>query len=106
MATICNIQDCDLVHLAKGFCSKHYYRAKRGQSLTAKSRFDRRPARIEGDKAYIELANSKGTASLDATFSYLDKHNWSLSNRSTQEVRTINNLTKGNYGYTEHKSSS
>ena len=58
---------------------KHYYRAKRGQSLTGKSRFDRRPARIDGDLVYIELANGKGEAILDISNKYFDKYNWSLS---------------------------
>lgn len=79
MAKLCTIQDCGKPHLAKGMCQKHYYRAKRGQSITGKSRFDRRPARVEGELAYIELANNKGEAIIDAINKDLDKYNWSLS---------------------------
>ena len=79
MQTVCTIELCGKPHLAKGYCQKHYYRAKRGQSLTAKSRFDRRPATIDGDIATIELGNGKGFTQIDADDAHLDKHNWCLS---------------------------
>ncbi len=79
MVSICTVKDCEYKHLAKGYCSKHYYRIKRGQSLTDKSRFDRRPGVVRGDTMVIELANGKGKTTVDLDFSNLDKHNWSLS---------------------------
>lgn len=79
MASICNINECNNKHLAKGFCQKHYSRYKRGNDVEAKTRFDRRPSRIVGDVAYIELANGKGEVQIDKDFSHLNAHNWSLS---------------------------
>lgn len=79
MQTTCTIENCERPRLAKGYCTKHYYRAKRGQSLIGKSRFDRRPATIEGEIAIIELANGKGNAHVDIDNRELDEHNWSLS---------------------------
>ncbi len=79
MAKICDIKDCNSKHLSKGYCMKHYYRAKRGQSLTGKSRFDRRSARVEGNLVYLELANGKGEAIVDVNNKHLEKHNWCLS---------------------------
>lgn len=79
METICTINECDKPHLAKGYCQKHYYRAKRGQSITGKSRFDKRPTTIDGSIAIIELANGKGFTQVDLSDKNLDEHNWSLS---------------------------
>jgi len=79
MVSICTVEDCEHKQLAKSYCSKHYYRVKRGQSLTDKSRFDRRPGVIRGDTMVIELANGKGETTVDLDFSNLEKHNWSLS---------------------------
>lgn len=75
---ICSIHNCSNKHLAKKLCSKHYYRLKRGQSVIGKSRFDRRPAVIDGDVARIELGNGKGHTIVDKEFAYIDSHNWSL----------------------------
>lgn len=79
MGKICKVENCDKNHLCKGYCSKHYYRAKRGQQVDGKSRFDRRPSTIVGEIAKIELANGKGIAFVDSHKSEVDKHNWSLS---------------------------
>ena len=79
MLKYCSITDCTNSYLAKGYCQKHYYRAKRGQSLTSRSRFDRRPCRVEKEVAYLEMASSKGEAIIDAFNKRLDEYNWSLS---------------------------
>lgn len=52
---------------------------KRGQSITGKSRFDRRPCIVSGNVAKIELGNSKGFTVIDKRYSHLDKYNWSLA---------------------------
>lgn len=79
METICNITDCNQKLLAKGFCSKHYYRAKRGLDVEAKTRFDRRLARIDGNTVYLQLASDKGEAIVDMEYRHLESYNWSLS---------------------------
>jgi hypothetical protein len=79
MDKICTVDECNDKFLAKGYCSKHYYRAKRNQSITGKSRFDRRPAIIDGEIARLTLANGKGEAVIDISNLELEKHNWSRS---------------------------
>jgi len=79
MESICRIKDCKNKHLAKGFCSKHYYRNKRGLDVSAKTIYDKRPAKICGDITYIELGNKRGTVTIDSKHSHLDMHNWSLT---------------------------
>lgn len=78
MANICNITDCNLRHLAKGYCSKHYYRAKRGHNPNESTRFDRRPCRRAQDNAYLQLAKNRGEAIVDIINDHLESHNWSL----------------------------
>ncbi len=65
--------------MAKGMCNKHYYRIKKGQPLLGKTRFDRRPAIIDGDTAKLELASDKGYALVDLEMAHLDKYNWCRS---------------------------
>lgn len=74
----CSIQSCPNKHLSKGFCMKHYYRYKRGQSILGKSRFDRRPAIISDGLVKIELGNKRGYTFVDLEDTYVDKYNWSL----------------------------
>lgn len=77
----CSILDCDMKLLAKGLCSKHYYRKKRGQDVLGKSRFDRRPAIVEGDVVKLVLANGRGFALIDKEFLYLEKYKWHCDGR-------------------------
>jgi hypothetical protein len=79
MANICKLSDCDNKHLAKGYCAKHYYRQKRGKDVTARTRFDMRPAVLLEDKALLELASDKGFAIIDLEEKSLEVHQWSLS---------------------------
>lgn len=79
MPAICTAKDCGKAHLAKGYCTKHYYRMKRGHSVEAKTRFDIRPVEIVGDIARIELANGKGYATVDIDETKVQRHNWCLS---------------------------
>lgn len=79
MEKTCTISTCDKKYLAKSYCSKHYYRAKRGQEVEGRSRFDRRPATINGSIAVIEIASGKGEAIIDSEMVHLGQLNWSLS---------------------------
>ena len=68
--------------LIKGYCVKHYKRMTRNQPLTSPSRFELRPAVIEGDIAKIPLGvNAKdGYAIVDKDFAHLaDEANWCKS---------------------------
>lgn len=76
---VCSVLNCELPILSKNLCSKHYYRQKRGQSLTSRTRFDRRPAIVKGSNVMLELANGKGFTIIDKEFKHLEKHNWCLA---------------------------
>lgn len=76
---LCEVTVCGRPHKAKGYCIKHYARLCRGRAVLEPSRFDRRPARIEGDVAYIPLAKTKITALVDREDSLVAERNWSLS---------------------------
>lgn len=77
----CTVNECGNKHMAKGYCGKHYDRLRHGLSLLAPTRYDKRPAIIEGNMAKIPLGiNAKnGYAIVDKEFAWLDKHNWCLN---------------------------
>lgn len=79
MEKTCKAIDCETKNYCKGYCMKHYYRAKRGNDPNGKTRFDHRPARIDGNIAYLELANGKGEAIVDSYNSSLDEYKWCVS---------------------------
>lgn len=81
---ICEAINCENTIMAKGLCSMHYYRRQRGmQDFNKPTRYDRRPAILEGDIAKIPLGveAKQGYAIVDAEYVALQYHNWTLGTR-------------------------
>lgn len=99
----CSILNCTAQHLAKGYCTKHYYRLKRRGSATAPSQQDARPSIKEDGVTKIPLGVNarKGYAVVDIEFSHLDEHNWSLDKYGypcayiNGKVRKLHHMTLG-----------
>jgi hypothetical protein len=79
----CVIKNCIEPGTSLGMCGKHYQRVMRGQQLNEVTRYDRRPAIIEGKVAKIPLGiNAKhGYSLVDSDQAYLDKYNWTKGTR-------------------------
>jgi hypothetical protein len=75
----CQVTDCNNKPKAIGYCNAHYLQVSRCGKIRTTSR-EGRPARIEGDIAYIPLGVSAkdGYAKVDKAFAYLDSYKWRL----------------------------
>lgn len=76
----CTIDGCTRIYRARGYCSTHYYREfTSGKGANSKTIYDARPAILEGSVAKIPLGkHGVNYTIVDAEFSHLDKHKWSL----------------------------
>lgn len=76
--TNCTVKDCNNKHKAKGYCVKHYHRSKRGYDMNVKTKYDPRPAIIDGGIAKIPLGvgAKNDYAIVDKEFAWLEKYKW------------------------------
>ena len=90
-ATFCHAASftkCSGRQESKEYCLKHYQQvAKHGKPFV--TRFDKRPAIIDGDTARIPLGidAKDGFALVDTADSWVEKHNWSLATNGYAQAR-------------------
>lgn len=56
---ICSVEDCEGVHLAKGFCSFHYYRNRNGVPLDKPLKGTRTPGHVDKDGYRLIYVDAK-----------------------------------------------
>ena len=77
----CKATDCEIVVSAYGLCKKHQSRYEKYGCYEYKTKYDKRPAVVDGDIAYIPLGfnASKGYATIDKDDKEkADMYNWYL----------------------------
>jgi HNH endonuclease len=73
----CSLETCSSPYSARGYCTKHYTRYSRGIDPARLSREDHRPARIEGEIAYIPLGvDTSEFTIVDRDNANLDQFKW------------------------------
>lgn len=75
---MCEVNNCQNKIYAKSLCNRHYLQMrKHGKIITTK--YEQRPAVIDGDVALIPLGTGarQGYAKVDAEYSWVDKYLWS-----------------------------
>lgn len=77
----------------KDYCSKHYYHVIK-YSKPIITRFDKRPAIIDGDTAKIALGvkAKDGFAIVDISDAWVDRYNWSLATIGYAQARVDGKL--------------
>lgn len=74
----CQASRCGSSPVSRGYCNRHYLQVLRHGSVRA-TQYDKRPAVIDGDVAYIPLGVGarQGYAMVDLDCSWVDQYLWS-----------------------------
>jgi len=80
----CQVEGCENIHKANGYCEKHYMQIRRHGEVSERTRFDANEIVIDGDVAFIHICNVKleeiAIATIDASdVETVKKHKWHLS---------------------------